>query len=223
MTTGQRAADVGGEHGRLLVDRTGRELRQARLDRALTLADVARALGISESEASRIERGLRRDVGVVTLARYHAVVGLELSVRSLPGGGPLRDAAHAALLADLRALLPPGVAFAVEVPMPIPGDLRSWDALIRGPGWRYGVEAETAPRDAQALLRRLQLKRRDGRVDGIVLLLRSTAQTRRFLGEAGGLLAADFPVPGRRALALLQGGLDPGGSAVVVLPLRRRP
>ncbi len=70
------------------------------------------------------------------------------------------------LLQDFRAGLHRSLAWSVEVPLPIPGDRRAWDGVIQGPGWRYGVEAETAPRDSQSLARRLSLKQRDGARDG---------------------------------------------------------
>jgi hypothetical protein len=110
--------------------------------------------------------------------------------------------------------------WATEVPLPIAGDLRAWDGMITGPGWRYGTEAELAPRDAQALGRRIHLKIRDGSVDGAMLVLRSSIQTRRFLAEAADVLRPIFPVPGTTALEALRAGNDPGGSAIIVLPRR---
>ncbi len=92
---------------------------------------------------------------------------------------------------------------------------------MQGPGWRYGVEAETSPRDSQTLTRWLQLKQRDGGVAGVILVLGDTRQARRFLREAGELLGAAFPVPGLRALELLGAGVDPGGSAIVTLSAPR--
>jgi hypothetical protein len=94
--------------------------------------------------------------------------------------------------------------------------------MIFGRGWRYGVEAETAPRDLQALTRRLELKRRDGNVDGVVLLVRSTRRTRGFLAEAGALLGTNFPIDGSAALALLTTGNDPGGNTIIQLGSNRR-
>jgi transcriptional regulator with XRE-family HTH domain len=192
------------------------------MDRALSLAAVARAVGLSTSQVSRIERGLVERVSVHDLARLHAAVGLELSVRSFPGGQPIRDGAQVGLLGAFREHLHRSLGWSVEVPLPLPGDRRSWDGVVRGRDWRYGVEAETAPRDSQAVARRLQLKIRDGDVDGCLLVVRPTVQTRRFLATAGDLLRAAFPVDGAGALELLRAGVDPGGSAIVVLPAARR-
>ena len=80
-----------------------------------------------------------------------------------------------------------------------------------------GVEAETRARDSQELQRRLTLKRRDGGVDHVVLLLADTRHNRRFLRLAGEGLRSDFPVPGDVALQRLVVGEDPGGSAIILL------
>jgi transcriptional regulator with XRE-family HTH domain len=222
VATKDRPVDLGTALARGLVDRAGRELRAARQDRGLSLRVVARSCGLSESQVSRIERGLVATVSVRHLARLHAVVGLELSMRSYPGGSPIRDHAHLALLEDFRSRLDPAISWSTEVPLPGPGDRRAWDGMVRRTDWRYGVEAETAPRDAQALIRRLQLKVRDGDVDGVILVVRSTAAVREFLEVATATLQPSFPIDGPKALARLSRGDDPGGSAIVILPRRRR-
>lgn len=177
---------------------------------------MGRAAGLSAAQLSRLERGLVEDVGLVRLASLLSIVGLELTARAYPAGSPLRDAAHAELLKRFRAHLHRSLTWATEVPLPQPGDLRAWDAVVSGNGWRYGVEAETRPTDAQALGRRLRLKVRDGGVDGVLLVLPPTRHTRRFLAAASDELALLFSVPGARALELLEVGVDPGGSAIIV-------
>lgn len=167
--------------------------------------------------ASRIERMAVPDVGLVRRSAMLAVVGLEVSARAFPGGSPLRDAGHAALLGRFRPLVHRRLLWAVEVPLPRPGDPRARDALIRGDGWLHGVEAETHPTDCRALIRRLELKARDGGTDDLLLVLPATRHARAFVGAARDLLGAAFPVPGRRALELLAAGVDPGGNAVVVV------
>jgi hypothetical protein len=82
------------------------------------------------------------------------------------------------------------------------------------------VEAETLPRDAQALNRRIQLKVRDSGFDGALLIMPGTRRVREFLGAARPELAPAFPVDGRRAMELLRAGIDPGGSAIVSLKRR---
>ena len=221
MATSQRLFDRATDLATAAMARLGRELRDARRDRGLSIAAAARAAGVSTSELSRIERGESTRVPFITLHRCAAVIGLDLSSRLYPGAGPLRDEAHAALLANFRAHVHRSISWATEVPLPIAGDLRAWDALLGGRGWRYGVEAETAPRDAQALNRRLQLKSRDGGVDGVLLVLRDSRSSRRFVREAAIELGPSFPQSGVRAMELLRAGVDPGGSAIVFVAWAR--
>ena len=218
MGTRIRPIDHGTEIGTTSLARIGRELRDARRDRGLSLGVSAPAAGISIAELSRIERGQSPMVPFIKLARCAAVVGLDFRAMVYPGSSPLRDAGHAALLADFKAALHRSIRWATEVPLPMPGDLRAWDALISRETWRYGVEAENGPRDAQALNRRLQLKQRDGEVDGVLLVLRDNESNRRFVRAAAVELQTSYPVSGIRAVELLRAGVDPGGSAIVFVP-----
>ncbi|MFL5716425.1 MAG: helix-turn-helix domain-containing protein [Chloroflexota bacterium] len=63
------------------------DLRTARRDRGRGGADVAREIGISQSQYSRIERGLAASLSIESASVLLAAVGLELSIRSYPGGG----------------------------------------------------------------------------------------------------------------------------------------
>jgi transcriptional regulator with XRE-family HTH domain len=218
----ERAVDRGTRRGRELYDRAARELRRSRLERGLSLEQIGKAIGISGSELSRIERGLIPATSLVRLAQLHAVVGNELAVQVFPGGTPLRDAGHVQLLGTLRSRLHPSWRWSNEVPLPIPGDQRAWDAMATLDGYRCGIEAETSATDSQALARRLQLKLRDGAVDALLLVLPDTRRTRGFLVAARSVLDGLFPVPGRRALELLGAGVPPGGNAIIVLS-RRHP
>ncbi len=62
-----------------------------------------------------------------------------------------------------------------------------------------------------------RLKKRDGRVDGVLLVLPATRRVREFLAAAEVVLSPQFPVAGTRALELLKAGVNPGGSSVIVL------
>jgi transcriptional regulator with XRE-family HTH domain len=212
-----RVVEQGRRRGTDIVGLLQREFVTARADRGLTQAAVAAAVGVDRSWISRIERGKAADLGIVTAAELLSAVGLELSARAFPSSGPLRDSAHAALLARLRDELHPSLAWAVEVPLPIVGDLRAWDAIVSGGGWLCGVEAETRPHDIQALQRRIALKQRDGQADFVVLLLSGTRHNRSLLRDHGDQLYGGFPVGGRVALDRLRSGADPGGNAIIVL------
>jgi len=215
VATKERAADRGLRRGRDLYLAAARELRIARVDRGLSLSAVGRASGLSASALSRIERGLVPACSLLRLAQLHAIVGLDLAVRSYPGGSPIRDAGHVALLGAFGSGLHRSLRWSTEAPLPIPGDRRAWDGFVASGKWRYGVEVETAPSDGQALARRIQLKQRDGQVDGVILVLPRTRRVEQFLAGAAGSLQPQFPVSGRRALELLAAGADPGGSAIV--------
>ena len=88
-----------------LLQRLGRELRLARIAAGSSQAEVARRLGISNSEVSRIERSEVRGLSVLLLQRHAAILGLRLSVRLYPGGRRVLDAPQLALLGRLRERL----------------------------------------------------------------------------------------------------------------------
>jgi transcriptional regulator with XRE-family HTH domain len=217
MGSRERAVDIGAARGRMLTSTVLQELRNARLDRGLESQDVAMAVGLSPAQFSRIERGQSGGITILQASMMLSAVGLELSVRAYPRGEPLRDAAHVALLDRLRIKLHRSLRFTTEVPFPSPDDRRAWDAVIRGAGWRYGVEAETRPRDRQALERRLALKLRDGDVGAMALLLLDSRHNRDFVRAHHEALSDRFPIASRRALELLTAGVNPGGSSVILL------
>lgn len=217
MPRGQRAADQGADRARAIAASVIAELRLARRDRGLSQAAVGRAVGLSAAQVSRVERGIADAPTLRQLAMMAAVVGLELAVRAYPAGEPLRDVAHAALLERLRSRLHRSLRFRTEVPLPRPGDLRAWDAVIAGSGWILPVEAETRPLDFQALDRRLNLKLRDSDGEDVLLLLLDSRHNRSFIAAHRASLATRFAVPGPRALELLAAGARPGGSSVVLL------
>jgi transcriptional regulator with XRE-family HTH domain len=195
----------------------GRELREARRSLGLRQVDVATAAGVSASWISRLERGLASDTRLLTLAVVLAVVGLDLGLRAYAVGYPLRDDGHRRLLARFRALLPPNAPWRTEVPLPIVGDLRAWDAMTRL--WRcvVGVEAETRPTDLQALERRILLKARDGGVDRVILVLADSRANRELMRTAGESLRASFPLQGQAALDAIRSGIDPGCNLLVLV------
>ena len=199
----------------------GREVRLARLNHDLSQRTAAAAVGVSHTTWGRIERGEAESVRVVELARVLAVVGLDLNVRAFPAGSPLRDKAHVLLLETFRRLLGSDVRWHTEVALPNAGDRRSWDGLAVLRFVRDGVEAETRARDSQELQRRVNGKHKDGAVDHVILLLADTRHNRAFLRAAGEGFRASFSVDGRTALARLARSEDPGGSAIVLLPLAR--
>jgi transcriptional regulator with XRE-family HTH domain len=218
MGTKQRPVDVGSQRGRRIIADLGMELRRARQQHGLSQTAIGRAAGISPSQVSRIERGLAQRVSIHGISKLLAVVGLELSARAYPGGEPIRDAAHRALLDRFRALVDPSVAWRFEVPIGPVGDLRAWDALMLVDGVQIAVEAETRPDDVQVLQRRVAMKRRDdARPVAVVLLLSNTRHNRILVRDHGEAFRADLPEPGARILEALSLGRRLGGSGIVLV------
>lgn len=195
----------------------GRDIRQARIGAGLSLRKVGSAAGVSRTKVWRLERGLGGEMTLSSISQVAAAVGLEASLRLFPAGDPIRDAAHVALLARLRARIHSDLRWRTEVPLPIAGDLRAWDATIAGLGFVIGVEAETRIRDLQAVTRRVNLKRKDGELDHVILLVADTKSNRLALRLVGADLLGPFPVSQRDCLRALREGRDPGGSSIIVL------
>jgi transcriptional regulator with XRE-family HTH domain len=216
MPPKERPADRGARLGRRIVATLSAELRNGRISAGLPQAAVAKALGVSRSRYGRLERGQSPNAAVVDVSRAFAVVGLELSARAYPGGSPLRDRAHLAVLERFGARLSPEFRWRTEVPLPGPEGARSWDGLARGAGVLIGIECEVRPTDWQELDRRIHRKKRDGAVDHVILLLPNTRSNRAFIRDHSLAINASFPVPGRAAIEALGAGLDPGGDALIL-------
>jgi transcriptional regulator with XRE-family HTH domain len=213
MATRDDRFDRSRRDGRTARMRLGGELRIARRGAGLSLRAVARECRLSAAQVYRLERGSVGGPSIEAVMCIGSVVGLDLVIRTYPRGDPIRDAGHARLLERFRQRLHEGLTFRTEVPLPIAGDLRAWDAVIGGDGWQIPVEAETVVDDAQALERKLALKLRDGGFDHLVLLVADTRHNR--IASPG--VQCTMPLDTRAVLAALRQGRDPGGSGLVIL------
>src|SRR5450759_482592 len=224
MATRERPVDIGARRAVNILRALGDELHEARLECGMSQARLAAAVGIAQSKVSLIERHVDPSASVRHLSRLLAVVGLELSARAYPGGSPLIDVAQRKLLDRLSERTHVTLSWRFEVPLPIPGDQRAWDAVIEATGHhRIAVEAETRLRNLQALQRRLALKRRDDpSIAAVVLLVASTRANREVIRAEGQALAFDFPLAARSILALLGDGRLPDEGGIVVLETRNR-
>lgn len=198
----------------------GTEVKRARLTHALSQSAVAEAVGCSVQAVHRVEQATYRGPWS-TLSGICRAVGLRLRASVFPEGDAVRDTAQLTLLEDLHARIADSIEWSTEVPLPRPGDPRSWDAFLRIERERIGIDAETRPTDAQELLRRLGAKKRDGGVDHVILLMRDTRHVRNLLRDHGRVIGASFGLDSDAALAALASGRSPGRDTIIVLPTRR--
>ena len=173
-------------------------------------------MGISHTQVQRIEAGAAPHVNIDLLARFAAVVGSELSMGIHPVGAPVRDKGHLALLGRFAIRLAPSVDWRREVPMPIPGDLRSADGVASTEGFGAIVEARDRLDDVQAAERRLRSKQRDLGLLRAILLVADTRHNRRVIDQVPALRHG-FQIDTRRCMAALSRGEDPGGDCLVIL------
>jgi len=192
------------------------EIRRSRVGSGLSLRDVGQATGVDPTRIWRFERGQPTNLRLEDIGAIAAVVGRELSIRSFPAGDAIRDAGHTRLLERFHQQLHPSLRWHTEVPFPLPGDLRAWDAVTGRADWRVGVEAETVIDDTQALDRKLAFKARDGAVDHVILLVADTPRNRSALAAAPAAFA-DLPLTSRTVLRCLRAGQEPAASGIVVL------
>jgi len=216
MSVRERVVDAGARRGRRLTMMVGSELRGGRRMAGISQDALGAAVGLSGSEVGRIERGEASWLTIVHASKLLSAVGLDLWARAYPAGPPIRDLAHLRLLADFETRLHPSVRCQREWPIPDVEDRRAIDLLLVGLPRRTGVEAETMLDDVQALERDMNLKRRDARLDRMILLVRTSRRNREILHSADALRRS-FPLSTRAVMAALARGRDPGADGIVVL------
>ena len=216
MATRERPGDRGRRRANQDTVTVGADIRRHRVGAGLSLRAVAAAAGVDHVQLWKLEHGRRSGLDIEAIAAIGAVVGLDVRLRAYPAGDAIRDAGQQRLLERLRARLHPSLRWSTEVPLPIDGDLRAWDAVIRRDGWRIVVEAETALDDLQALERKLALKLRDGGEKRLILLVADTEGNRRALAAAPGAFAG-LNASTRTILAALSIGRDPVAGGIVIL------
>ncbi len=195
----------------------GRELRTARRTSGISQAAVAAAAGMSRSQYGRIERVNLVHLRVDQAVRAFVALGLKLTMAAYPDGDAVHDAGQLRLLSRLRPVIPVGGHVRTEVPLPIPGDRRAWDATIDLRGRRAGCELEARLRDIQATERKVALKLRDGAVDIVVLVLADTRANRAILAGHREVIRALLPLDSAQVLAAFRRGELPGASGILLL------
>lgn len=217
MVNRTRPAYEAARRAQWILAEVGQELRRERVASGMRQADVGRLIGSSKSRVCRVEHAKVATLSVVELSRHAAAVGLRPSVKLYPLGRRLLDRPQLELLGRFRRRLHESWSWATEVPMPLDGDLRSADCVIRFPGCTIIVEAFTRLADYQAQTASAGRKKRDLRADRLILLLAATRANRRAMAEAAPVVSGSFPLGTKATLSALERGADPGGDAVVFL------
>lgn len=218
MGTRIRPSDAGIAEAQRLALAAGTEIRHTRVALGLSLSTVAGIAAMSTAQLSRIERGKVTCPTLDQLCRALQAVGLTSSFTHYPSGIEPRDAAQLRLLGDLEELLTGALRMRREVTLPIPGDLRAWDAAITDGRATVFVEGETHLGDVQAMARRYAAKLRDDpRGSVLIIVVRRTARNVRILREHREALRADFPLDGGAILRALRAGRLPTASGIVLL------
>jgi transcriptional regulator with XRE-family HTH domain len=195
----------------------GDQLRTGRHVLGLTQGNVAASLGISQSEVSRRERGRSASLAGRDLTRHAATVGLRLSIKLWPVGGGTRDAAQARYIAAFVARVGRPWRVILEAAIPIAGDLRAVDVVLKSPSLLIAVEVITRLADLQAQIRAAQLKARDIGAGRLILVIAGTNANRAALSTVRATLVESFDMDTRRIVADLAAGRDPGRDGIVIL------
>lgn len=217
MSNRHTADEQGSELATTPRKELGQELRVARTNAGLGQRVVAVQAGMSHHQLGRIERGGLRSVSLDQLCRAGLAVGVRFSGKFYPAGDPFRDSPQLRTLERFVALLPALALVDREAVMPITGDLRAWDALVRLGGRRAGCEVETRVKDIQALERKLGAKLRDGGVDVLLLVLSDTLHHRSLVAEQGHVLRPLLPLDNAQVRRALRLGSLPAASGVVLV------
>ena len=209
--------DEAGRRARRQLEEVLGTLRAARHAAGLSQVAVGSSLGNSHQLVSEWERG-QQVPDPIQLARWGAVVGLDVTIRAFSTGSPLRDAGHLRLIARARALIGGRWTWRTEVPVSTdPRDRRALDVVIAGPAGSIGLEAITRLTDAQAQIRIAILKQQAARLDRLLLVLADTRHNRTAVVDAAPSLGGAFPASPREVLAALRTGRLPPANGIILV------
>ena len=217
MATKTRATDEARRRWIRTAAETGDQLRTARIVIGISQAQLGAAIGVSQTEISRRERGRSRLVIGESLAVHAAAVGMKVSVKLWPVGGGIRDAAQARFVAAFVVRVGRLWRVALEAPIPVPGDLRAVDVVLSRGDVRIAVEVVTRVADVQAQIRAAQLKARDIGATRLILAVAGTHANRRELAAVSTTVVGAFDLNTRRLMTELAAGRDPGRDGIVIL------
>jgi transcriptional regulator with XRE-family HTH domain len=195
----------------------GADLRTRRLLLGTTQAEVGAAIGISASEVSRRERGDAPYVGVESLTEHAAAVGLRLVITTYPTGAGVRDAGQLRYIRRFLDRVSPAFTHELEAPIPLPGDLRAIDLVLRATGCLIAVEVITRLGDIQAQLRDGRVKARDIGATRLIIVVAATHANRRALEAVRSALLGAWDLDTRRVIGRLAAGRQPERDALVMI------
>jgi transcriptional regulator with XRE-family HTH domain len=218
MAAQDTPASLGAADARRVAAAIATELRDGRIGAGISQATAARAAGLSTSQWGRLERNELEAPDLVQVCRAARALGLRGHVKLYPAGEPVRDSAQLNLLTRFEAALGPPLRMRREVPIPIQGDMRAWDAMVDGDGPPFFVEGESHVRDIQDVDRRITLKQRDDpRATTVVLVLTRSDHHRRLLETHREALRALLPLDGVTILRSIRSGKRPTASGLLLL------
>lgn len=202
----------------------GREVMLARTNQALTIHAAARRAGVAPETQRRIEAG-DASVGIVTVCRVAAPLGLKVWGRAFPAGTPsLRDTGQLAIVDFLRTAANPALRIVAEHGL---GNGRAIDAVLLGTDEIIAAEIERLLADLQAQYRaadakRIELAASHQRPVRLVLAVEDTRHNRSVAREHDGLIRSMLPAGSREILRAIRGGSALGRDGLLwVRPPRR--
>ena len=195
----------------------GSELRTRRLTNGATQSDVGAVIGMSASEISRREHGNSPKVPALSLFEHAAAVGLRLVINTYPTGGGVRDAAQLKYTHHFLERVSDSFLRELEAVVPLPGDLRAVDVVLRAAGCLIAVEVITRLGDMQAQIRAARNKARDIGATRLILAVAGTHANRRALDEARSALNGAWDLDTRRVMAALGAGRQPDHDALILI------
>jgi transcriptional regulator with XRE-family HTH domain len=218
MSSRERTRDRARRLAREAVDGVIAELRSRRLQLGLSQSVVAAAAGISQPALSRIERRKVASPAASDIFAIAAVLGLDVRLNVYEGGEPIHDHAQVRLLPAFRQRIHALLGWLTEVPLPIAGDRRAWDAVAIAPDGWTAIEAISRFGAADATVRPIRQKQRDDpRVRRVLVVIADTKRNRAAVDAARALLVTEFPLRGRDALRDLRAGRTPPADGIILL------
>ena len=210
----------GGREAMAIAATLGGKVRAARRTRALTLAELARRVGISTTRLSEIERGLGARAPLETWVALGVALERPLAVSlSKPMGATTADAGHLEIQeAILRLARTSGRPGTFELPTSTSDPSRSTDVGIRDPRHHARILAEcwNTVGDLGAATRATHRKQHEAQATwphdriATVWVVRATAANRALLARYPHIIEAAFPGSSRRWVrALTVGDIPP--------------